>query len=274
MALDTKDLKKEYSYLYGEAESLGAAGERFYELIKVLRRLCPWDRAQTHRSLRKCMLEEAYEACEAIDRADFGNLREELGDVMLQVVMHSELAEEEGHFDLLDVINGECDKMIRRHPHIFSGSEAKTVDKVLEKWENVKSKEHGDTTHTQRLSEVPKALPALTRSAKVQKRAGETGFEFEDIEGALAKVSEELEEFVQAREEADDAGVREELGDLLFSVVNVSRFAGLDPEECLNSATEKFIKRFGRLEQSAADAGRRLENMTAVELDELWKNSK
>ena len=268
--LDSSNLNKEYEYLYKEAETQGEAFERLCKVVSLLRNLCPWDREQTHQSLRKCMIEEAYEAVDAIDREDFDNLREELGDVLLQAVFHGELASEKNRFDIVDVINQECEKMIRRHPHIFSEEQAKTVDKVLEKWENVKSKEHGNTTATQRLYDVPKALPALTRSEKVQKRAAEVGFDWPDINGALDKVNEELKEFLEARERADFPGMVEELGDLLFSAVNVARFAGIDPEEALKMASEKFIRRFAALEDAAKSKGLNLSEMTIDEMDQLW----
>ena len=272
--LEREGLLEEYAALYKEAETDGEAMERLAEVIKLLRRLCPWDRVQTHESLRRCLIEEAYEVVDAVDRNDMTNLREELGDVMLQVVMNAQIASETGEFALKDVINDECDKMIRRHTHIFSTDTAKTVDKVLEKWENVKSKEHGNIKHSQRLADVPKALPALIRSEKVQKRAAEAGFDWDDISGALEKVEEEFGEFGEAREKHDEGSIREELGDLLFSVVNVARFAGIDPEEALNSATDKFICRFGMLESRADTEGRRLEEMTLPEMDALWNEIK
>lgn len=272
--LDKEGLLEEYAPLYEAAETNGEAMERLAEIVKVLRALCPWDKVQTHESLRRCMIEEAYEVVDAIDRDDKPNLREELGDVMLQVVMHAELASEKDCFDLVDAINEECDKMIRRHPHIFSTETAKTVDKVLEKWENVKSKEHGNINHAERLRSVPKALPALIRSEKVQKKAADVGFDWDGIDEPLNKVKEEFREFCEAREERDSAAVREELGDLLFSVVNVARFAGVDPEEALNAATDKFIARFGRLEERAGSLGRKLEDMTLEEMDAVWNEIK
>lgn len=272
--LDGSSLKPEYSHLYQHAEGTAASAKRLDDIIALLRKHCPWDKVQTHQSLRKCLLEEAYETADAIDREDFENLREELGDVALQVIMHSVIATEEGHFDLSDVLNEECDKMIRRHPHIFSAFEAKTVDKVLEKWENIKSKEHGTITHTNRLRDVPLALPALTRSAKVQKRAADVGFDWDDIEAPIGKVREELDEFLDANQKGDHSAMTDELGDLLFSVVNVSRFAGIDPEEALSKATDKFIKRFEMLENSASRRGLDLKDMTLAEMDKLWDEIK
>ena len=272
--LDREGLLEEYAELYEPASTNGEAIERLARIIKILRKLCPWDKVQTHESLRRCMIEEAYEVVDAVDRNDKDNLREELGDVMLQVVMHAEIASENESFDLVDAINDECDKMIRRHPHIFSTFSAKTVDKVLEKWENVKSKEHGNIKQTQRLTDVPRALPALIRSEKVQKRAAEVGFDWDDIEEPLKKVQEEFAEFCEAREEHDTGSMMDELGDLLFSVVNVARFADIDPEEALNAATDKFIKRFGMLESKAESLGKRLQDMSLSEMDAVWNEIK
>lgn len=267
-------LKEEYSYLYKGAENEEEAIRRIVELIKVLRRECPWDKEQTHKSLRRGMIEESYEVVEAINRENDENLREELGDVLLQIVFHSDLASQEGRFNLIDVINYECEKMIGRHPHVFSTGEAKTVDKVLEKWENIKSKEHGNITHTERLRDVPQSLPALIRGEKVQKRAADVGFDWDNIEPAIQKVREELEEFCAAREAGNREAMEDELGDLLFSVVNVSRFAKIGAEEALNHATDKFIFRFGLLEEEALSSGKDLKNMTLEEMDALWDEIK
>ena len=272
--IDKSILKPEYDYLYHEASSEEEAIRRFVELVSVLRKTCPWDMEQTHSSIRRGMIEEAYEVVEAINNNDFPNLREELGDVLLQVVFHSDLAREEGEFNFTDVVNYECEKMINRHPHVFSTSEAKTVDKVLEKWENIKSKEHGNITHTERLTGVPKSLPALIRGEKVQKKAADVGFDWDNIEPAISKVREELEEFCTAKAEANYEGMVEELGDLLFSVINVSRFAKIDPEEALNLSTEKFIDRFGMIEEAARKSGKRLEEMSLDEMDALWDEIK
>ena len=182
-----------YEPLFHSAKNEADAIERLANIVHVLRKECPWDKVQTHESLKRCMIEEAYESIEAIDNNDFINLREELGDVLLQVVFHADLAHEESYFDLKDVINDECEKMIRRHPHIFSEETAKTVDKVIEKWENVKSKEHGNTTHTQRLKDVPKSLPALLRSEKVLKRAVDANFEQSDLDTSLKDATDVIE---------------------------------------------------------------------------------
>jgi tetrapyrrole methylase family protein/MazG family protein len=266
--------RKEFEHLMTPAATRAEAYERLSEVVEILRVHCPWDRVQTRESLRPGMIEEAYEVCEAIDTGDVDNLREELGDVMLQVVFHSMIADENGEFSAVDVINEECEKMIRRHPHVFLEQEAKTVDKVLEKWENIKVQEHGEERHTDRLTSVPKALPALIRARKVQKRAADIGFDWDDPEGAFEKLTEETRELKEASLEADLEHIREELGDLLFSVVNVARFLDVDPENALERATEKFTERFGKMEDRARLEGKDLKDMSLSEMDDLWDRAK
>lgn len=264
----------EYENLTKEARRPEEAFARLIEILKVLRRECPWDREQTHESLRVCMLEEAYEVVEAINTGNYENLEEELGDVFLQVLFHSSLAAESKRFDLTNVINKECDKMIRRHPHVFLREEANSIDKALEKWENVKRREHGEASHTARLSAVPKALPALTRSFKIQARAAEVGFDWDDVACAFQKIDEEVSELKEAAESKQKEKIVEELGDLIFSAVNAARFLGVDPEEALNLTSEKFIKRFSEIEKAAVASGKRLEEMSLEEMDVLWEYAK
>lgn len=273
-------IREEYLHLCEKAKDNKEAIQRLYDVVKILRVQCPWDREQTHESLRPGMLEEAYETVDAINNNDMANLREELGDVMLQVVFHSILGEESGSFSLKDVINDECEKMIRRHPHVFlqetANNRAKSIDKVLEKWENIKEQERGSQAVASRLEKVPKALPALTRAFKVQKKAADVGFDWDDVSGAFDKVREETAELIDNynADSSDKHGLEEELGDLLFSVVNVSRFLGIDPEASLNYTISKFIRRFSYVERSALACGRELEDMTLEEMDELWNEAK
>ena len=272
-------MKQEYMHLIDSANTSEEAIARLKEIIAILRVECPWDKKQTHETLRACMIEEAYEVVEAININNDENLEEELGDVILQVVFHANLAEESGKFDLTDVINKECEKMIRRHPHVFLNKTANngvnSIDKVLEKWENIKAAEKKETTAISRMESVPNALPALTRATKIQKRAAEVGFDWDDVSGALSKIKEETDEVIEAsKENLDAAHVAEELGDLLFSVVNAARFLKVDPEEALNSATRKFIKRFSYVEQQSLACGKQLENMSLEEMDELWDEAK
>ena len=241
-----------YEPLFHSAKNEADAIERLTNIVHILRKECPWDKVQTHESLKRCMIEETYESIEAIDNNDFINLREELGDVLLQVVFHADLAHEESYFDLKDVINDECEKMIRRHPHIFSEETAKTVDKVVEKWENVKSKEHGNTTHTQRLKDVPKSLPVLLRSEKVLKRAADANFEQSDLDTSLKDAIDVIEKIRNVDSEVGQSELSDRIGDLLLSIVNASRLAGVDPEDALSFATKKFINRFELQEQMAS----------------------
>lgn len=268
----------EYEHFSKKADTLEEAIRRLYDIVSVLRKKCPWDREQTHESLRGAMIEEVYEAVDAIDRGDMDNLREELGDITLHVVFHSNLASENGKFELKDVLNQECEKMIRRHPHVFSAEnediKAKTVDKVLEKWENIKSKEHSTETMSAKLEDVPRALPSLTRSFKLQKRAAKVGFDWDEKDGALEKVLEEFDELKEAISEGSAEHIEEELGDLLFSVVNVSRFLSVNPELALRASADKFVKRFTKMEEIASKDHLKLEEMNVDQLELLWQNAK
>lgn len=250
------------------------AFSRLRDIVRVLRKECPWDKAQTHQSLKSCLLEEAYEVVDAINNNDDENLEEELGDLLLQVIFHGVLAEEANSFDLLGVINRECEKMIRRHPHVFLKEKIYTIDKVLDKWENVKRKERGNSSHTERLMEVPKALPALLRSYKLQAKAAQAGFDWEEVAAAFLKLEEELLELKVAMSQDDQDAMTEELGDLLFSVVNVARFLKVNPEEALNSTSVKFIRRFSEIERKAEASGKNLEEMSLEEMDKLWEGAK
>ena len=244
------------------------------EIVRLLRAPggCPWDREQTHQSIRRNFLEEAYEAVEAIDEGSPEHLKEELGDVLLQVVFHALMEQEAGRFDLDAVADGICKKLIFRHPHVFGEVSVSGTGEVLSNWEELKRKEKGQATNTDALEAVARSLPALWRAEKVQKKAKKAGFDWPDVSGALDKLSEELEELKTAV--AEGTNVEEELGDLLFSAVNVSRFVKVDTEEALNRATDKFIGRFRKVEEEAARQGRALEGMSLAELDKLWEHAK
>ena len=244
------------------------------EIVRLLRAPggCPWDAEQTHESIRRNFLEEAYEAVEAIDERSPEHLREELGDVLLQVVLHARMEQEKGGFTLDDVADGICKKLIYRHPHVFGDVAVSGSEQVLANWEELKRREKGQATHTDTLSAVARSLPALWRAEKVQKKAKKAGFDWPEVSGALDKLSEETEELCQAIQEAGN--VEEELGDVLFAAVNVARFVHSDPEDALNRATDKFISRFQKVEQAARDQGRRLEEMTLEEMDKLWEQAK
>ena len=244
------------------------------EIVRILRAPggCPWDAEQTHQSIRRNFLEEAYEAVEAIDEGSPEHLEEELGDVLLQVVMHARMEQEAGRFDLDGVADGICKKLIYRHPHVFGDAAVSGTGEVLSNWEALKRKEKGQATNTDALEAVARALPALWRAEKVQKKARKAGFDWPDVSGALDKLSEELEELKTAA--AEGTNVAEELGDLLFSAVNAARFLKVDPEDALNGATDKFIGRFRKVEAQAAAQGKAMEDMSLEELDALWERAK
>ena len=244
------------------------------EIVRILRAPggCPWDAEQTHQSIRRNFLEEAYEAVEAIDEGSPEHLEEELGDVLLQVVMHARMEQEAGRFDLDCVADGICKKLIYRHPHVFGDVAVSGTGEVLSNWEALKRKEKGQATNTDALEAVARALPALWRAEKVQKKARKAGFDWPDVSGALDKLSEELEELKTAA--AEGTNVAEELGDLLFSAVNAARFLKVDPEDALNGATDKFIGRFRKVEAQAAAQGKAMEDMGLEELDALWERAK
>ena len=233
---------------------------------------CPWDAEQTHESIRRNFLEEAYEAVEAIDEKSPEHLKEELGDVLLQVMLHARMEQEEGRFDLDGVADGICKKLIYRHPHVFGEVEVSGTGEVLNNWEVLKRKEKGQATNTDALSAVARSLPALWRAEKVQKKARKAGFDWPDVSGALDKVTEEAEELRRAVEQGSN--IEEELGDLLFAAVNVSRFVHADPEEALTRATDKFIRRFAKVEAMAQSGNRSMAEMSLDELDALWERAK
>lgn len=233
---------------------------------------CPWDAKQNHESLRDALLEETWEVLHAIRQGDDGALCEELGDLLLQIVFHGVIAQERGAFDLTDICSGIVNKLIYRHPHVFGMARVKDAGEVLVNWERLKKAEKGQDTQAAALRAVPESFPALLRSYKVQKRAADVGFDWDEPLGALDKVREEELEVRRAMEQG--AGVEEELGDLLFSAVNACRLLHAKPEELLHRATEKFIDRFEKMEQLAQQNDMALENMTLAQMDELWNRIK
>ncbi len=243
-------------------------------LVEVLRseKGCPWDREQDHKSIRKDFIEETYEVIEAIDTEDPELLREELGDVLLQVVFHTQIEAEQGSFDIDDVTDELCKKLIHRHPHVFGDVEANTTDKVLSNWEKIKSDEKQRVTVTHKLRAIPPMLPALMRAQKVGKKA--TCFDFENTEQVFDKVEEELSEVRQAMSAGDRRQIEEELGDLLLTVTSLARKLGVDSEECLCHATDKFIDRFETLENLVSEQGNDINCMQMSELDKIWNEFK
>lgn len=233
---------------------------------------CPWDGEQTHKSLRRGLIEESCEVIEAINEGDPDHLKEELGDVLLQVVFHADIEREAGRFTLDDVADGICKKLIFRHPHVFGDVQVADSAEVLVNWDQLKREEKHQESYTDTLTSVAKSLPALWRAEKVQKKAKKANFDWDSAQGAVDKLSEELSELKEAI--AAGTNVEEELGDLLFAAVNVSRFVDADPEEALNAATEKFISRFSKVEALAKAQGRDMKEMSLEELDKLWEQAK
>jgi tetrapyrrole methylase family protein/MazG family protein len=264
------------------------------DLRNIMRRLlapdgCPWDRAQTHETIRKNLIEEAYETVDAIDSGNPERIMDELGDVLLQVVFHAAIAEQNGTFSYDHVTDAISRKLISRHSHVFGNDSADSPEEVLSVWDKNKMIEKGHTSFSQTLQDVPEGIPALMRSEKLQKRAAKAGFDWPDAKGALEKIDEELKEISDeliesgaAPYEKVDAGVspelysrvEEEVGDLLFAAVNYSRLLGVDPEVALNRANNKFVSRFSSMEEIAAARGDNLSNMSLMEMDEVWEIAK
>ena len=233
---------------------------------------CPWDREQTHESLRAGLLEEACETIDAITNSDDVNLREELGDLLLQVVFHTDLAAERGAFTLEDAAHHTCEKLIRRHPHVFGDGDAVDTGAVLRQWEQIKREEKGDRASI--MDGIPRALPALIRAANIQKKAGRVGFDWPDTAGVIDKFREELAELSVELDSGDPKKLEHEIGDILFTAVNMARKLGVEPELALEHANQRFIARFQHMEKSAAARDRKLEDLDPEDLDALWREAK
>ena len=237
---------------------------------------CPWDREQDHRTLRRCLLEEAHEALDAIDREDWQDLASELGDILLQVIFHAQLGSERGEFDFDDVAARLRDKLIARHPHVFGDAVANDAATVLRRWDEIKREEVGDERADDLLTGVAPTLPALDRAQKVQRRAAHFGFDWAHVEGPLAKLAEEIEELKAAlgAEAPGAPRLEHEIGDVLFAAVNVARFAGVDAEQALRTTVERFARRFAAMQGLAAEQGERIEGMNLEQMDALWERAK
>lgn len=281
IALEDMDREKHYDHLstlvVPQLELMQAERYDFAHLCEIIERLrrpdgCPWDREQTHGSIKADLVEEAYEVLDAIDGDDPYRLADELGDLMMNIVMHAQIGVEYGEFDIRDVLWAVCNKMITRHPHVFGDIHVSNSDEVLANWEVIKKGEKQLTTQTQVMRDIPASFPALMRAAKVQKKAKNVGFDWDDPMEALKKVREETEEVLAVWD--DKEKLMGELGDLLFAVVNVCRMKKCPPELALQGTTEKFIRRFSYVEERAAQMGRKLTDMTLAEMDELWDECK
>ncbi|MEX0736481.1 MAG: nucleoside triphosphate pyrophosphohydrolase [Bacteroidota bacterium] len=245
----------------------------FSEYMAVVRRLrkeCPWDREQTHQSIRQSLIEEAYEVVEAIDENDLGELKKELGDLLLHVALHAVMAEEKKAFDMDSVLQSSMEKLIRRHPHVFGGIAVENAREVKVNWEKIKMSEGRNSL----MEGVPKELPSLLRAHRLQEKASKVGFDWKEKGPVWEKVREEIDELQQAEHNGRVDETEEEFGDLLFALVNYSRFLNINPENALRRSTEKFIRRFRALEQELVGRGKRVEDSTPEEMDELWNAGK
>lgn len=250
-----------------------------YDLMKIMERLrgkegCPWDSEQTHISLREYVIEEAYEVVDAINNDDMDALADELGDLLLQVVFHSQIGKEEGYFNFWDVTTNICNKLIHRHPHVFLDKTANNISEALMSWNDMKAEEKNIESYTDRLKDIPKSLPSLMRSYKVQQRAADVGFDWDDVSGAIEKLYEELEEVMKEIKRNDKDSLECELGDLLFAVVNVCRFVNINPENAINRTIEKFVERFEFIEVESNKKGLDLKEMTLEDMDFMWDKAK
>ena len=249
-----------------------------HDLQKIMKQLrgpsgCEWDKKQTHESLKKYLIEEAYEVNQAIDNDDIDELIEELGDVLLQVIFHCEIGEEEGYFNLGDVSSSICNKLIHRHPHVFKNIDI-DMNKFDKTWEELKKEEKGEETVTESLTRIPQHLPALIKAEKIQHKAALVGFDWDNIDDVYTKIEEEYKELLDECKSRNIKYIKEELGDLLFSIVNLARFLKIDPEESLNLTNNKFIKRFKFIEDNAKLMNKSVDEMTLEEMDKLWEKAK
>jgi tetrapyrrole methylase family protein/MazG family protein len=250
----------------------------FPSLVRIMERLrgeggCEWDRVQTHASLRQYLLEEAHEVVDAISRKDPGLLREELGDLLLQILFHAQIAREQGDFDIADVISSISEKMVRRHPHVFSDASASTPEAVSLQWEQIK-KTMENRNHSSLIGGVPRSFPALLRGAKITKKAARAGFDWENTGQVLGKVGEEMEELKEAISGGDSEKMEHELGDMLFALVNLARFLNVNPEVAMASANERFERRFEAMEKIAEESGCSIEKTDLQTLDLFWEKAK
>ncbi|QPJ66341.1 MAG: nucleoside triphosphate pyrophosphohydrolase [Candidatus Nitrohelix vancouverensis] len=256
-----------------------STGNAFQQLTEIVDTLmsdtgCPWDRVQTRETLKPYLVEETYEALEALDANDPERIKDELGDLLYQILFHAKISEQRGEFDMNGVIESISQKMIRRHPHVFDKGDADTPEKVVDQWEEIKKTESAGRSRKSVLDGIPAHLPALARSQKLQKKAAKSGFDWDDIEDVFAKLDEEVAEFKEAVRSMDSQEATSELGDMLFVMVNIAKFKKLDAEEALRQSNNKFIRRFQHIEAQAASLGRDLKSMTLEEMETYWQEAK
>ncbi|HLO26015.1 MAG TPA: nucleoside triphosphate pyrophosphohydrolase [Geobacteraceae bacterium] len=255
-----------------------AENNNFDRLMVLMRRLrapggCPWDAEQTHESLKRYLIEETYEVVEAIDKKDHDLLREELGDLLLQPIFHSVIAEERGEFTMADVIDAICDKLVRRHPHVFGDQVVRSADEQVERWEQIKKEEKG-AERKSALAGIPPHMPSLMKAQKLTEKAARVGFDWEHVDQVFAKVLEELHELEETMVEGDQERMEAELGDLLFAIVNLGRFLSLNPEQALGKTIGRFTRRFAFIEEALHVDGRHMKDATLEEMDRLWEEAK
>ena len=253
--------------------------EKFQQLVEIIARLrgphgCPWDREQTFDTIKSYLLEETYEVIDAIDRRDWQELATELGDLQLQVVFFSQMASEEGRFTIEDVLDRISSKLIRRHPHVFGAESAATSDQVLKRWNELKAEEKGSGSPAALLDSVPRTIPALMEACQLTSRAAQVGFDWQRFDDLLEKLEEELGELAEARRHADPARVEDEVGDLLFTMVNIARYLKYDPELVLRKTNRKFRERFAQVERGVGERGKTLSEAGIEEMEELWQQAK
>lgn len=253
-----------------QEQTVAAAFMRLVTIMDELREKCPWDRKQTVQSLRPMTIEETYELADAITENDFKGIKEEIGDLLLHVLFYAKIGAEQGQFTLEEAINGICEKLIHRHPHIYGDVQVKDENEVKQNWEKIKLKEGKKSV----LSGVPQSLPALVKGARLVEKAGQVGFEWDTTEQVWDKVKEEMDELQEAVAARDPAKIEEEFGDLLFSMVNYARFLQIDAENALEKTNKKFMTRFTRMEMAAQEQGRSLTDMTLAEMDAIWNSIK
>jgi MazG family protein len=264
------------------ADRFEEAGDKFAELVRVMARLrapggCPWDRKQTFETIKSYLLEEAYEVMDSIDGEDWAGLAEELGDLLLQPVFFAEMATEQGLFSICDSLDAINTKLIRRHPHVFADAVAETADDVKQRWDEIKLQEkarEGKEIASSILDDVPRNVPALVEAEKISTKAAGAGFEWPNISGVVEKLQEEAAELADAREGDDRANIEHELGDMLFTVVNLARFLKIDPEQALRKANRRFRQRFAFIERGVAAAGGTIDETSLAQLEELWQEAK
>jgi tetrapyrrole methylase family protein / MazG family protein len=254
----------------------GKEFQKLAEIVDVLmsEKGCPWDRVQTRETLKPYLVEECYEALEALDENDPEKIKDELGDLMYQILFHSKISEQNAEFGIADVVRTISEKMVRRHPHVFDQAKAETPDAVVDQWEEIKKTEKASSHRDSVLSGIPAHLPALARSQKLQKKAAKCGFDWQKIDDVFLKLDEEVEEFKQALLNGDDESASEELGDILFVLVNIAKFKKIDAEESLRQTNQKFIRRFQYIEEQALKQKRDLKDLSLDEMEAHWQDAK